>query len=174
MTTGLRTGGVDTAARSGTAPRPVLLATLDAPLLEEAARFGVDSAVESGQPLIVVNAVETTLGPCSRVLGYDYIATPEIESSLRAPADLAHGLGVRVERICLRSTRPVEALIDLAGERGTGLLVLGADPSRIRATPLSPSRAKDPRTLGLPALAARRLSCYLPVVVFATVLASRQ
>ena len=133
MTTGLRTGGVDTGARSGSAPRPVLLATLDAPLLEEAARFGVDSAVESGQPLIVVNAVETTLGPCSRVLGYDYIATPEIESSLRAPADLAHGLGVRVERICVRSTRPVEALIDLAGERGTGLLVLGADPSRIRA-----------------------------------------
>ncbi|MDQ3381823.1 MAG: hypothetical protein M3546_16160 [Actinomycetota bacterium] len=135
MTTGLRTGGVDMGARSGSgaAPRPVLLATLDAPLLAEAARFGVDSAVESGQPLIVVNAVETTLGPCSRVLGYDYIATPEIESSLRAPADLAHGLGVRVERICVRSTQPVEALIDFAGERGTGLFVLGADPSRIRA-----------------------------------------
>lgn len=133
MTTGLRTGGIGTATRSGSAPRPVLLATLDAPLLEEAARFGVDSAVESGQPLLVVNAVETALGPCSRVLGYDYIATPEIEASLRAPADLANALGIRVERICLRSTQPVEALVDFAGEQVSGVLVLGADPSRMRA-----------------------------------------
>ena len=173
MTTDLRTGGVDTAARSEFAPRPVLLATLDAPLLEEAARFGVDSAVESGQPLIVVNAVETTLAPCSLGLGYDYIATPEIESSLRAPADLAHGLGVRVERICVRSTRPVDALIDLAGERGTGLLVLGADPLACELAAIA-EPCEDPRALGVPAVAARRLSCYVPVVVFATVLASRQ
>ncbi len=110
----------------------MLLATLDAPLLEDAARFGVDAAVESGQPLLVVNAVETTLAPCSLKLGYDYIAPPDVESSLRAPAELAHRLGVRVERLCLRSTRPVEAFVDFAGERGTGLFVLGADPSRIR------------------------------------------
>ena len=117
------------AARSET--RPVLLATLDAPLVEEAAQVGVDTAVESGQPLLVVNAVETTLSPCSTGLGYDYITPPEVEKSLRAPAELAHSLGVPVERFCLRSTRPVDALLAFAAERGTGLLVLGPDRSHM-------------------------------------------
>ena len=34
--------------------RPVLLATLDVPFAEEAIAFAVDSAVESGKPLVVV------------------------------------------------------------------------------------------------------------------------
>ena len=115
------------------AARPVLLATLEAPLVAEAAQLGVDSAVESGQTLLVVNAVETMLAPCGLTLGYDYITPPDIEESLRAPAALAHSLGVKVERFCLRSTRPVDALISFAGERGAGLLVLGPDPTRISA-----------------------------------------
>ena len=114
-----------------TEARPVLVATLEAPLVTEAAQLGVDSAVEAGQPLLVVNAVETMLAPCSMVLGYDYIAPPDVEESLRAPAELAHSLGVQVERFCLRSTRPVEALLSFASERGAGLLVLGPDPTRI-------------------------------------------
>src|SRR6478752_1940280 len=36
--------------------RPVLLATLDVPFSEEATAFAVDSAVESGRPLVVVHA----------------------------------------------------------------------------------------------------------------------
>ena len=126
-----RPGGQDTVSHSSTEARPVLVATLEAPLVGEAAKLGVDTAVESGQPLLVVNAVETMLAPCSLVLGYDYIAPPDVEESLRAPAQLAHDLGVRVERICLRSTRPVEALLDFAAERAAGLLVLGPDRSRI-------------------------------------------
>ncbi len=114
-----------------TEARPVLVATLEAPLVTEAAQLGVDSAVEAGQPLLVVNAVETMLAPCSMVLGYDYIAPPDVEESLRAPAALAKSLGVQVERFCLRSTRPVEALLAFASERGAGLLVLGPDPTRI-------------------------------------------
>ncbi len=109
----------------------MLVATLEAPLVTEAAQLGVDSAVEAGQPLLVVNAVETMLAPCSMVLGYDYIAPPDVEESLRAPAELAKSLGVQVERFCLRSTRPVEALLSFASERGAGLLVLGPDPTRI-------------------------------------------
>lgn len=132
MTTSrLGPSGIETAPGFRSAPRPVLLATLDAPIVDEAAQLAVDSAVESGQPLLVVNAVETTLSPCSMGLGYDYIARPEIEESLRAPAELAHGLGIRVERFCLRSTRPVEALVDFAAERDTGLLVLGPNPAQM-------------------------------------------
>jgi nucleotide-binding universal stress UspA family protein len=130
-TSRLRPGETDAFPGARSAPRPVLLATLDAPIVDEAAQFAVESAVESGQPLLVVNAVETTLSPCSMGLGYDYIARPEIEESLRAPAELAHRLGIRVERFCVRSTRPVEALLAFVAERDTGLLVLGPDPSQM-------------------------------------------
>jgi nucleotide-binding universal stress UspA family protein len=114
----------------GTA-RPVAVATLEAPLTDEAARIGVDSAVEAGQPLLVVNAVESLLAPCGMVLGYDYVAPPDVEESLRTPAALAQSLGVRVERFCLRSPRPVDALLDFVVERGCGLLVVGPDRTRI-------------------------------------------
>ena len=110
------------------AERPVLLATLEAPLTAEASTFAVDAAVESGQPLLVVNAVESSLQPCGLVLGYDTIVPPDVEESLRAPADLAHSLGVAVERLRLRSPRPLDALLELVAERSPGLLVLGPDP----------------------------------------------
>jgi nucleotide-binding universal stress UspA family protein len=112
--------------------RPVLLATLDAPLLAEASQVAVDAAVESGQPLLVVNAVETALTRWTLTFGHDYIAPPGVEESLSAPALLAHSLGVRVERIRLRSPRPIEALIELTSERDVGLLVLGPDPKSMR------------------------------------------
>ena len=116
----------------GTVARPVVLATIEAPLTSEAAAVAVDAAVESGQPLLVVNAVEASLAPCSFVLGYDTIVPPDVEDSLRAPAELAHSLGVAVERLRLRSPRPVDALLELVAERGPGLLVVGPDPARIR------------------------------------------
>ncbi len=111
--------------------RPVVVATLEAPLLDEAARLAVDSAVEAGQPLLVVNAVESILAPCGLVLGYDYVAPPDVEESLRAPAALAQSLGVQVERFCLRSPRPVEALLEFVVERSSGLLVVGPERTRI-------------------------------------------
>jgi nucleotide-binding universal stress UspA family protein len=123
-------GGRESAVASSA--RPVLLATLDAPLLEEASQMAVDTAVESGQPLFVVNAVETSLTRCSLTFGTLYITPPPIEESLSAPAALAHSLGVRVERICLNSPRPVDALVDFTAEREVGLLVLGADPGSMR------------------------------------------
>jgi nucleotide-binding universal stress UspA family protein len=115
--------------------RPVLLATLGVPFERAAATFAVDSAVEAGQPLIVVNAVEILLAPASLMLGYGDVdaASPEDEAALHAPAQLAHALGVRVERLRLRSPHPVEALLDLAREREPGLLVFGPDRARMRA-----------------------------------------
>lgn len=123
-------------ATTDAARRPVLLATLEAPLTDEASAIAVDAAVESGQPLLVVNAVEASLAPCSLMLGYDTIVPPDVEESLRAPAELAHSLGVAVERLRLRSPRPVDALLELVAERSPGLLVVGPDPARIRARTL--------------------------------------
>ncbi|MBA2536602.1 MAG: universal stress protein [Actinobacteria bacterium] len=113
--------------------RPVMLATLEVPFDAEAASFAVDSAVESGQPLIVANAVEIPLGPATVFLQYgDLDPTPEDAAALRAPAQLAHSLGVRVERFRLKSPHPVDAILELAAERAPGLLVFGPDRRRVR------------------------------------------
>jgi nucleotide-binding universal stress UspA family protein len=112
--------------------RPVLLVTLDVPLIERAAHFAVESAVEAGQPLLVVNAVESALLPCSTLLGYEYIPHADVEASLRGPAELARSLGVDVERLRVASPRPVAAVLQVVVERNSGLLVFGADPARMR------------------------------------------
>jgi nucleotide-binding universal stress UspA family protein len=112
--------------------KPVLLATFDVPFDPEAAVVAVDAAVEAGRELIVVNVVELLPLPLSVVMGYDQLDyPPEMEESLRAPAKLAASLGVRVERLRVRTLHPVEALMEVARERGPGLLVFGPDRSSI-------------------------------------------
>jgi hypothetical protein len=85
--------------------RPVLLATLDVPFSEEASVFAVDCAVESGQPLVVVNVAQIQLAPWS-LLGYGYIEREDLQAELRKPAELAQSLAVRVERLRVCSPRP--------------------------------------------------------------------
>jgi hypothetical protein len=107
----------------------VLLATLGVPLDAEAASLALDAAVESGSRFIVANV--TTLEPLrmSVTLGYDALAelTPEVSSSIGRSVELAVSLGVPVERLRVRSPRPVTALLELAAECRPGLLVFGAD-----------------------------------------------
>jgi hypothetical protein len=109
----------------------VLLATLDVPFAEEAAVFAVDSVVESGQPLVVVNAVEV-LPTCWSLLGYGYVEREDLQRELRKPAELAHSLAVRVERLRLCSPHPIDALLELVAERNPGMLVFGPDRSHLR------------------------------------------
>ena len=111
--------------------RPVLLATLDVPFAEEAAAFAVDSAVEAGQPLVVVNAAEVLPTHWSLV-GYGYVDREDLQDELRKPADLARSLAVEVERLRVCSPHPVDALLELVRERRPGLLVFGPDLSRLR------------------------------------------
>jgi hypothetical protein len=112
--------------------RPVLLATFDVPFDVAAAVLAVDTAVESGQILIVANVVELPPLPLSVIMGYDQLAyTPEMEASLQAPVRRASALGVPVERIRVRTLRPVQALLQVVSERAPGLLVFGPDRSRM-------------------------------------------
>ena len=113
--------------------RPILLATFfSVPFDQDACEFAVDSAVEGGQPLIVANVVELPPLPMSVRLGHDHLDDPpDIDAALRAPAELANSLGVHVERLLVRSPRPVTALLQLTAERRPGLLVLGSDPARL-------------------------------------------
>ena len=111
--------------------RPVLLATLDVPFDEEAMAFAVDAAVENGQPLVLVNAasiVPTTWA----LLGYGYIERDDLQEELLKPAQLAHSLAVRVERLRVCSPHPVDALLEVVGERDPALLVFGPDRARLR------------------------------------------
>lgn len=113
--------------------RPVLLATFfSIPFAQAASTVAVDSAIECAQPLMVVNVVELPPLPMSVRLGFDCIDDPpEVEAILRAPAELAHSFGLTVERLRVKSPRPVTALLQLVAERRPGLLVLGPDPALV-------------------------------------------
>ena len=113
--------------------RPVLLATLDVPFDEEAAAIAVDAAVECGQKLIVANVVEMPLGPLCLNMGYGPIeAEDAVQASIKAPAELAHQLGVEVERLRIRSPHPITALLEFIAECQPGLLVFGPDRSQLK------------------------------------------
>ena len=122
---------VDRAPSRG-AGRPVMLATMEVPFQREAAEFAVAAAVENGQPLVLVNVVE--IFPTLAAIHFKHVDYDSAEdaAALRAPAELAHSLGVRVERLRVSSPHPVDALIQLVGERKPGLLVFGPDTTRIR------------------------------------------
>ena len=92
--------------------------------------FAVDSAVESGQPLLLVNAAEV-LPTVYSLLGYGYVEREALQDALRAPAELAHSLAVRVERLRVCSPHPVDALIEVVAERDPAVLVFGPDRSQI-------------------------------------------
>jgi nucleotide-binding universal stress UspA family protein len=113
--------------------RPVVLATLDVPFDEEAAAVAVDAAVECGQKLIVANVVEIPLGPLCLNMGYGPLdADDAVQASIKAPAELAHQLGVEVERLRIRSPHPVTALLEFVAERQPGLLVFGPDRTQLK------------------------------------------
>ena len=113
------------------ARRPLVLLTFDVPVSARAAELAVDAAVESGQPLVVVNAVQMPLRPMTSSWGTEFVVTEDVDESLRAPSELAYALSVDVERIRLVSPRPVLAVLELVAERDPGLLVLGPVRSRI-------------------------------------------
>jgi nucleotide-binding universal stress UspA family protein len=126
-----RSGPREDASFLSAGGRPVLLATLDVPFDENATAFAVDSAVETGQPLVVVNAAEVLPTPYT-FLGYGYIEREDLQAELRKPAELAQSLAVRVERLRVCSPHPVDALLEVVAERNPGLLVFGPDSSRLK------------------------------------------
>lgn len=116
---------------SGSAARPVLLVTFQLPIRSEAAVVAVDSAVEAGQPLIVANLIGGLFFPSLAGPPPTPVVVPEVEDSLRVPAELAASLGIPAERLRVLSPRPIDALVELVSERAAGLLVLGADRSKL-------------------------------------------
>jgi nucleotide-binding universal stress UspA family protein len=116
---------------AGSGARPIMLVTFDVPVDPHAAELAVDAAVESGQPLVVVNVVDMPIRPMTASWGQEVVVTEDVDDSLRAPAELARSLGLAVERIRLVSPRPLTALLEFVSERLPGLLVVGPDRTRI-------------------------------------------
>jgi hypothetical protein len=131
MLTLRRSGPREDVSHASPGDRPVLLATLDVPFAEDATVLAIDSAVETGQPLLVVNAAEVLPTPWT-FLGYGYIEREDLQDELRKPAELAQALAVQVERLRVCSPHPIDALLELLAERNPGLLVFGPDRSRLK------------------------------------------
>ena len=67
MTVAHRSGTIAERQAGASDSRPVMLVTFDVPVREDAAAVAVDSAVESGQPLLLVNTI--TSWPHDAVIG---------------------------------------------------------------------------------------------------------
>ena len=149
-----RIGTISSAVGTVAGARPVMLVTFDVPFAPEAAAFAVDSAVESGQPLIVVNAAEVPILPISMAMGYEYAGTDEVEESLRAPAELAHSLAVDVER--LQALQPASGRRTARARRGAqpGAPRARTGPRTVAATALRKADEADQRAGSVPRMAA--------------------
>jgi hypothetical protein len=96
--------------------------------------MAIDSALETGSPLIVANMLMLRPYPTTIMLLGPGAATLPAEEDLdavRATAKRAAALGLKTELLRISSPRPLQALIELLTERRAGLLVFGPDPGRI-------------------------------------------
>jgi nucleotide-binding universal stress UspA family protein len=113
-----------------TRARPVVLATLSVRVDPTAERMAIDSAIEAGVPLVLVNVLRFRPYPTTLVLvGPGGLNLPHEEDleAVRATAARAAELGVKTELLRVTTRRPVQALLEIVAERDAGLLVFGPD-----------------------------------------------
>jgi nucleotide-binding universal stress UspA family protein len=121
---------IETQGSGMAAAGPVVLGTLSARVDPGAERVAIESCLDAGVALLVVNAVVAPHSPRTLTLG---ALDPEREdyAAVRATAERAAGFGIRVEHLRVTSHRPVRAILEIAKERAAGLLVLGPDRGRV-------------------------------------------
>jgi Universal stress protein family len=113
-----------------TRARPVVLATMAVRVHPSAERMAIDSAVEAGVPLLVVNVIPlppyvrtmVLVGPAGTTLPHE-----EDLEAVRATARRAADLGLETELLRVRTMHAVNALLEVVRERDAGLLVFGPD-----------------------------------------------
>jgi nucleotide-binding universal stress UspA family protein len=134
MATALHPTTVDPAATpQAPAPaRPVLLATLSVRVDPSAERMAVETAAQTGVPLILANMLWLPPHPTTLTLAREHATLPHEEdlAAVRATAARAAAAGVQTELLRVSSRRPLAALIELIQERRAGLVVLGPDRRR--------------------------------------------
>jgi hypothetical protein len=115
-----------------TRARPVVLATMAVRFHPSAERMALDSALEAGVPLLLVNLVPLPLYVRTMVLvGPEGTTFPHEEAldEVRETAQRAVRLGVETELLRVRTRHPALALLEVVRERDAGLLVFGPDVS---------------------------------------------
>ena len=108
--------------------RPVVLATLAVRVHPSAERMAIDSAIEAGVPLLIVNLIPLPPYPRTLMLvGAAGTTLPHEEDldELRATARRAADLGVKTELLRVHTRHAVAALLEILHERDAGLLVFG-------------------------------------------------
>lgn len=120
----------DVEGRAVSAARPVVLATLSSRVDPDAERIAIDSSLDAGVPLFVVNAVCAPACPRTLHLGLLDPAREDYDA-VRATAERAAALGIRVEHLRVTTPRPAKAIVQVANEHGAGLLVLGPKRGRV-------------------------------------------
>src|SRR4051794_639053 len=122
-----RKGRIEQGA-SPTRARPVVLATLSVRVDPSAERMAIDSALEAGVPLVLVNIIR--LPPYATtivLLGPEAATLPHEEDleAVRETARRAAELGVKTELLRVRATRPGRGLVEGVAERDPRLLGFG-------------------------------------------------
>jgi hypothetical protein len=113
-----------------TAVRPVMLLTLNVPFDERAVNFAVETAAETGSILYLCDAVPIALGnPASH--GIRSFGEQETRNDLDRVSELARRSGVRVTQLVFHNPKPVKAVLGVIRDEAVGLLVFGADRSRL-------------------------------------------
>jgi hypothetical protein len=118
----------------GTRRRPVVLGTLSVRVDPSAERMAIDSAIEAGVPLLIVNLIPLPPYPQTIILlGPEATTFPHEEDldALRETAGRAADLGVKTELLRVRTRHAVNALLEILHERDAGLLVFGPHLSRV-------------------------------------------
>jgi hypothetical protein len=111
-----------------TRARPVVLATLAVRVHPSAERMAIDSAIEAGVPLLIVNLLPLPPYPRTLMLvGAAGTTLPHEEDldALRSTAHRAADLGVKTELLRVHTRHAVRALMEIVHERDAGLLVFG-------------------------------------------------
>ena len=95
-------------------------------------RMAIESAVETGARLVLVNVCVVPIAPLSRsLLGVEGLMLPH-ESALeevRATAARAAREGVETVLLRVGTRHPARALLEVVREQDAGLLVLAPDPA---------------------------------------------
>jgi nucleotide-binding universal stress UspA family protein len=113
--------------------RPVVLATLSVRVDPSAERMAIESALEAGAPLVLVNLLRLRNYPMTMVLaGPEATNLPHEEDldAVRETAARAAELGIKTELLRVTSKRPIAALLEVLHDRDAGLVVFGPDLSR--------------------------------------------
>jgi hypothetical protein len=111
---------------SGQRERPVLLATLSAPLDPAATEFALDCAIETGHPLVIAGFVEVSAGRGAT------LPAPELDVILQPAIDQVSSHPICVQVLKVRSPRPLKAILEVADDIDAGLLAFGPDRRKLR------------------------------------------